>query len=321
MNYIKPFWSRFTRRFTKIQNKPTNSPQTKNAITHRLKEWNRKLKQAGVGDRETNIKYLMESAISKNLPSYDSIKELELSEKQLNRFEELFKMRCDRRPLQHIVGVWDFNGLPLKTNPAVFIPRPETEQFVSEVIRHYRNISNPIEMLEVGCGSGAISMAMLRSIPFIRSSTAIDCCDDAIQLAKENAIKLKLSDRFQAFKHMVKENDYLPSPLKGKTYDLIISNPPFARTDELSWLYPEVKCYENRIALDGGSDGLVVVRLVLHLSRFHLRSGGKLWLELGNDQTPLVKTIVNLKHAENLRFLNSYKDRYGRERFVEIEKT
>lgn len=265
MNFIKPFWSRFIRRSTKIRNKPTNSPETKNSITHLLKEWNRKLKKAGVGDRETNIKYLMENAINKNLvrmlwimtsrnghskifslqPSYDSIKELELTEKQLKRFEELFKMRCDRRPLQHIVGVWDFNGLPLKTNPAVFIPRPETEQFVSEVIRHYRNISQPIEMLEVGCGSGAISMAMLQSIPFIRSSTAIDCCDDAVQLAKENAVILKLSDRFQAFKHMVKENDYLPQPLKGKTYDLIISNPPFARTDELSWLHPEVKWYVN----------------------------------------------------------------------------
>lgn len=73
--------------------------------------------------------------------------------------------------------------------------------------------------------------------------------------------------------------------------------------------------------MDGGPDGLVVVRLVIHLSCFHLRSGAKLWLELGNGQSPLVKTIVNLKHAENLRFLNSYKDRYGRERFVEIEKT
>lgn len=101
-------------------------------------------------------------------------------------------------PLQHIVGEWDFMDITLKTAPTVFIPRPETEEFVAKVIQVYRNVHEPVDMLEVGCGSGAMSLAILNALPNI-NSTAVERSKAATALAWENAKMLNLHDRFKVF--------------------------------------------------------------------------------------------------------------------------
>lgn len=166
--------------------------------------------------------------------------DVQFNEKQLKEFERLCEARCARMPLQHILGEWDFMDLTLKTAPTVFIPRPETEEFVAKVIDVYRKVEGPVDMLEVGCGSGAMSLAILHALPYIKS-TGVERSKAATALAFENAKLLNLQDRFKIYNHTTAENDYLPKELDGRKFDLIISNPPYVKTEEFALLHPEVK--------------------------------------------------------------------------------
>lgn len=171
------------------------------------------------------------------LPNYNNV---QFNSHQLKEFERLCEARCARMPLQHILGEWDFMDITLKTAPTVFIPRPETEEFVAKVIEVYRNVKEPIDMLEVGCGSGAMSLAILNALPNVKS-TGVERSKAATALAWENAKLLNLHDRFKIYNHTTAENDYLPKDLEGRKFDLIISNPPYVKTEEFALLQPEVK--------------------------------------------------------------------------------
>lgn len=141
-------------------------------------------------------------------------------------------------PLQHIIGEWDFMDITLKTAPTVFIPRPETEEFVRLVIENYKDFKH-VDMLEVGCGSGAMSLSMLHELPQV-DATGIERSKVATALSWENAKLLGLQERFKVYNHTMDVDKYLPEELKDKQYDLIISNPPYVKTDEFQFLHPEV---------------------------------------------------------------------------------
>ncbi|ALC40267.1 CG9531 [Drosophila busckii] len=288
-------------------------------VNQALNGWENKLKDAGVQDTEFNIKCIVSHVLGKKFSTVpDDFAQLKFNSAQLADFERFLEARCARMPLQHIIGEWDFMDITLKTAPTVFIPRPETEEFVRLVIQQYKQEKH-VNMLEVGCGSGAMSLSMLHSLPQVES-TAIERSKAATALAWENAKMLGLDNRFKVFNHTMEEDKYMPDELQDKQYDLIISNPPYVKTEEFQFLHPEVVVYENLNALDGGSDGLRIARLVFELACRHLRPGGKLWLELGNEHPPLVKTIMNLKYQGRLNYVASYYDQYKRERFVELQR-
>ncbi|XP_075150089.1 hemK methyltransferase 1 [Haematobia irritans] len=288
-------------------------------VSKAIEGWDEKLRSSGVGDIDFNLKCIVAKVLQRKFNTLKSYHDVQFDQKQLEEFERLCEARCARMPLQHIVGEWDFMDITLKTSPTVFIPRPETEEFVSKVIDVYRNITEPVDMLEVGCGSGAMSLAILHTLPNF-NSTAVERSKAATALAWENAKMLNLHDRFVVYNHTTAENDYLPKELDERKFDLIISNPPYVKSEEFPLLQPEVKLYENLNALDGGPDGLRIARLVFDCACKHLKPGGKMWLELGNDHPPLVKTIMNLQYEGRLKFIASYDDQYKRNRFVEIEK-
>ncbi|XP_034098844.1 MTRF1L release factor glutamine methyltransferase [Drosophila albomicans] len=288
-------------------------------VNKALNGWEHKLKDAGVRDTEFNLKCIVSHVLQRKFNTVpDDFAQLKFNAEQLADFERFCEARCARMPLQHIIGEWDFMDITLKTAPTVFIPRPETEEFVRLVIENYKNVKH-VDMLEVGCGSGAMSLSMLHALPQV-DATAIERSKAATALAWENAKLLGLHQRFKVHNHTMEEDKYMPEELKDKQYDLIISNPPYVKTDEFQYLHPEVVVYENLNALDGGSDGLRVARLVFELACRHLRPGGKLWLELGNEHPPLVKTIMHLQYQGRLTFVDSYFDQYKRERFVQLEK-
>nr|XP_014086098.1 MTRF1L release factor glutamine methyltransferase [Bactrocera oleae] len=299
------------------QQQTTQSPTIK--VNKALEGWPEKLRKAGVGDIDFNLKCLVAHVLRRKFNTVKGLNDLVFTENQLQEFERFCEARCARMPLQYIIGEWDFMDLTLKTSPSVFIPRPETEEFVSKVIEVYRDIKGPINMLEVGCGSGAMSLAILHALPNVRS-TAIERGKAATDLSRENAKLLGLDDRFTVYHHTMEVDNYLPAELGNEVYDLIIGNPPYVKSEEFPLLQPEVICYENLNALDGGPDGLRVARLVFNLACEHLRPGGKMWLELGEDHPPLVQTIMETQYEGRLRYIAGYKDQYKRNRFVEIEK-
>ncbi|XP_034474720.1 MTRF1L release factor glutamine methyltransferase [Drosophila innubila] len=288
-------------------------------VNKALNGWEKKLKDAGVQDTDFNLKCIVSHVLKQKFNTVpDDFAHLKFDSTQLADFERFCEARCARMPLQHIIGEWDFMDITLKTSPTVFIPRPETEEFVRLVIENYRNVKH-VDMLEVGCGSGAMSLSMLHELPQV-DATAIERSKAATALAWENAKLLGLQERFKVYNHTMEVDKYMPEQLQDEQYDLIISNPPYVKTDEFQYLHPEVVVYENLNALDGGSDGLRVASLVFDLACLHLRPGGKLWLELGNEHPPLVKTIMNLKYQGRLQFVDSYLDQYKRERFVQLQK-
>ncbi|XP_067625480.1 MTRF1L release factor glutamine methyltransferase [Eurosta solidaginis] len=288
-------------------------------ITKALENWPEKLRKAGVGGIDFNLKCFVAHVLKRKFNTLKNYNDLRFTERQLQEFERLCEARCARMPLQYILGEWDFLDLTLKMSPSVFIPRPETEEFVTKIIEAYRDVKQPINMFEFGCGSGAMSLSILHALPNVRS-TAIDCGSAATGLARENAKILGLDNRFTVYHHTMEEDRYVPGELINETYDLIIGNPPYVKSEEFPLLQPEVIIYENLKALDGGPDGLRVARLVFNFACENLRPGGKLWLELGEDHPPMVQTIMETRYEGCLRFIAGYKDQCKRNRFVEIEK-
>lgn len=168
----------------------------------------------------------------------DDYAHLRFSSEQLADFQRYCEARCARMPLQHIIGEWDFMDITLKTAPTVFIPRPETEEFVRLVIGKCKEY-NIESILEVGCGSGAMSLSMLKALPKIKA-TAIDRSKAATKLAHENAQMLGLDHRFKVYNHTMEADKYVPEEISDQFYDVIISNPPYVKTDEFQYLHPEV---------------------------------------------------------------------------------
>lgn len=287
-------------------------------IRDNLDSWKSKLNDAGVGDIDFNLKCIVAHVIKKNFSTVNKYEDVQMSQDQYKEFERLVECRIARMPLQYILGEWDFMDMTLKMQPTVFIPRPETEEFVRLLLEKFDN-EKPFNLLEVGCGCGAISLAILHRM---KNATCIALERSAIatKLALENAKLQNLANRFSVYLHTTTKESLVPEELKNSKFDIVISNPPYVKNSEFPMLQPEVKVYENSNALLGGTDGLHVARSVCDVASNHLVPGGKLWMELGSSHPPLVQTIINSQYEGRLEYLRGYKDQYKQERFVEIQK-
>lgn len=210
----------------------------------------------------------------------------ELTEAELATLRELVKRRGNREPLQHLVGTVSFWGYEIVVNRDVFIPRPETELLAEQcwIWLEQSGIETPA-VLDVGTGSGCVAIALALRCPAARL-TAIDISEAALGVARANAARHGVGDRItfccgDAF-----------SPLaKGTRFDLIVSNPPYIPTEEISRLQPEVRDYDPRIALDGGVDGLGFIRRLAVEAADYIAPGGRLMIEIGEGQAEPARGI------------------------------
>lgn len=231
-------------------------------------------------------------------------------------FEEYEKCIHDRltgTPLQYILGMQEFMGLPVRVNPSVLIPRLDTEVVVEEAIRIIREKDWPHpDVLDMCTGSGAIGIAVAAKVPEA-IVTMTDVSDEALRTAIGNAALNKVNrqcvflpgDMFEA----------LPAE---REYDMIISNPPYIKTKEIDKLSIEVREHEPKSALDGGKDGLDFYRIIARDASMHLRSGGVLVLEIGADQAGSVKRLL----MKNKAWVNVHKkkDLAGLDRAIIAER-
>lgn len=214
----------------------------------------------------------------------------QLPEKAKNRLEELLKRRISGEPLQYILGKQEFWSVDFKVDPRVLIPRPETELLVEQAISI---LSAPPPgrtpfVLEVGTGSGAVAISLLREVRGI-FMVATDISREALLLAKENARETGVLHR------MVFVNGDLFSPFhpcEEGSFDLILSNPPYISRPEIKALGREVREHEPHVALDGGEDGLDFYRAVARQAPSYLRRGGWLLLELGQGQGERITELL-----------------------------
>jgi len=211
---------------------------------------------------------------------------------ELARFKKLIQRRMAHEPLAYITGKREFWSLPLRITPDVLIPRPETEGLVAEaleVLADGERWERCWRILEIGTGSGAISIALAKELPSA-SLVATDLSEKALALARENASESGVQERIQ-FLH----GDLFDPLEEGSPFDLILSNPPYIPRSHFASLAPEVRDFEPRIALDGGEDGLIFFRRALPRVGRYLKPGGWLLAEIGAGQDPEVRKIA----AEN----------------------
>ena len=210
-------------------------------------------------------------------------------------------------PVQYVIGDWDFRMLTLKTDRRALIPRPETEGLVQMVLDEPRLWQPPARrsddltirrsddptirrsdgptILDVGTGTGAIALSLAYERPQCRM-VAVDCEEAALSLARENAARLGLEDRvsFVLGRYCA---GAAPASL-----DAVVSNPPYVESAAVDALPPLIRDHEPRTALDGGADGLAIIRNLVHDAAIALKKGGFLFMEIGEHQGPAVLEIL-----------------------------
>src|ERR1019366_8138256 len=231
-----------------------------------------------------------------------------LTPAETDLLRELVKRRGPREPLQHIVGSSSFCGFEIAVNRHALVPRPETELLAEAGWNFLSAInSQPSTALDFGTGTGCIAIALAAKCPNAKI-VALDISTDALTLAKENAarnqvaerIEFLLGDGFAAVKkgggerprEPVLADDQRGSPgVSPHQFDLIVSNPPYIPSAEIATLDPEVRDFDPRLALDGGTDGLDFYRRLAAEAKPFLKPDGNIMVEFGDGQADDIKKI------------------------------
>ena len=221
-----------------------------------------------------------------------------VSESIVHNFEKLIIRRAKREPLAYILKNKEFWSNDFFVNRATLIPRPETELLCENIIKIFRNKN--LYLLDMGTGSGCIILSILTELKKAKG-IGIDISRKAIEVAKKNSNKLDLNKRAKFFNKPL-ENVY------GYKFDLIVSNPPYVRTSDIKNLSDDVKKFEPKIALDGGQDGLDVIKKVIYKSRTILKRLGWLALEIGFGQQYNVSQILKKQNFKEELLVKDYKN-------------
>jgi len=240
----------------------------------------------------------------------------ELTDSQEEKFQQLVERRCRKEPIAYLIGHREFWSLEFKVNSKVLIPRPETEG----VIEHLLNLAGDetdekaIRILDVGTGSGILAIVAALEFPQAQV-TAVDISDNALEVARGNALRHQVAERVEFFKMDLMRDWNLP---KNDLYDFILSNPPYIPSRELEQLMPDVRDYEPREALDGGPDGLACYRCIVANAFPYLKPGGRMIFEVGDDQAgPVQKSLLGHGGLDETKIVQ---DLSGRDRVVSARR-
>lgn len=201
---------------------------------------------------------------------------------EVDSYRELVRRRGKREPVSYIIGRQDFYEISLQVTPAVLIPRQETEILTESAVKAAQQFERPV-ILEVGVGSGAICLSLAKALPqaFI---VGTDICAEALAVARQNARELEVDHQVALVQSDVAE----VFTSSNACFHLILSNPPYIRDRDFASLMPEIRDFEPRTALAGGSDGLAISRRIITAAESLLHDGGKLFMEIGFDQADAV---------------------------------
>jgi release factor glutamine methyltransferase len=230
-----------------------------------------------------------------------------LTPEEVAVYRAVIQRRSRREPLQYITGEAAFRELVLSVDPRVLIPRPETEILVGEVLAHPPTTAGDVVALDVGTGSGAIALSLLREGSFSKV-VATDISHGALAVAAANAEALGLTHGLEL------RHGSVWAPIgDAERFHVIVANPPYIMDSERGALMPEVRDHEPSSALLAGADGLDVVREIVAGAPSHLLPGGILALEVGMGQA---SAVVRLAETAGLGWTRVVRDLTGRERVV-----
>jgi release factor glutamine methyltransferase len=259
----------------------------------------------GVEQPRLSIEHLLADSLGKKRIELYLEFDRSLSALELGPLREKVRRRAEGEPLQHLLGHWDFYGRTFKTDKRALIPRPETELLVETLLKEVANCGEPASRLvDVGTGSGVLAITLALERPELEVF-ALDLSEDALALARENAERLGVLDRV-AFQR----SDLLEG-IEGP-FHWIVANLPYIPTSDLNGLQREVK-FDPGLALDGGKDGLTIIKRLIESVPGKIASNGMIALEIGQGQS---QRVLGFLADQNYRDISIKKDYQGVERLL-----
>lgn len=260
------------------------------------KEGCRKLANAGVPEAELDARLLLEFICGTNRNDLLVHGDREVEADKQDAYEAAIAKRMERIPLQHITGEQDFMGLTFRVNEHVLIPRQDTEILVEEILK---DMQDYCRILDMCTGSGCILISLLHYNNWCEGVGA-DISPLALQTAEKNGKALLAEE-----KRPIWLESNLFEKVEGK-FDIIVSNPPYIRSDVIETLMPEVKDHEPMNALDGTEDGLYFYREIVRQAPEYLKKEGRLYFEIGHDQGEAVSELLMQAGYKEIHVVKDY---------------
>ncbi len=273
------------------------------------KEGIESLRGAMVPDSAYDARELLLFASTLSLTKYLTFQDAPVSPGLIDKYRDLIRQRCERIPLQHIIGETEFMGLKFYVNEHVLCPRPDTEILVETVVDHVKNHfrsmdpDSNVRILDLCTGSGCILISIMRlgaeAAGVKRSRMKGVGCDisaEALDVASRNAWRCGIESENVLWK----QGDLFEAIADEELFDIIVSNPPYIPSRYIDELMPEVRDHEPHSALDGGEEGLHFYKKITQEAPKYLKEGGFLFYEIGYDQREDVSMIMKEKGFKNI---------------------
>ena len=256
------------------------------------------LKDKNISSFILDSEILLSKTLNKSREEILTNLDQKIGKEEILKFNKYLLRRSNNEPIAYIIREKEFWSKKFYVNKSTLIPRPETELLVDKLIKLYSN--KKITLLDIGTGSGCIILSLLDNL---KNSTGIglDISREGIVVAKKNASNLNLIRRVKFFNRSFES-------IYNKRFDLIVSNPPYINRKDIKNLSCDIKRYEPKIALDGGNDGLDLIKKVIYKSKHILKIRGMLALEIGNGQIKKVSKILIKNKFKIKHIIKDYKD-------------
>ncbi len=256
------------------------------------------LKENKISSHRIDSEILLSTVLGKSREEILINLDEKINSRDIFSFKKLIERRSSKEPLAYILKEKEFWSKKFEVNESTLVPRPETELMLEKLIKIYKD--KKINILDIGTGSGCILISLLSELKN-SIGVGIDISTEALKIAKKNAKKHKINNKIFFYNKSFTE-------IYDRKFDLIVSNPPYLLTKDIRNLQEDIKRFEPLIALDGGNDGLDVIKKVIYKAKNILKFDGMLAIEIGNGQ---FRKVSNILFKNNFRIkykLKDYKD-------------
>jgi len=256
------------------------------------------LRRKKIGTSRLDSELLLSKILNKNREEILINLEQKICQKYFLKYKQLIQRRSQCEPIAYIVKEKEFWSKNFLVSSDTLIPRPETELIVEKLTKIFEE--KKISILDIGTGTGCILISLLSELKNSKG-IGIDISKKALRIAEKNSEQHGMKNKIKFFHKSLDSKFY-------QKFDLIVSNPPYIKKSEIKNLQEDVRKFEPRIALDGGNDGLDLIKKVIYKSKYILKVKGMLALEIGNEQFNKVSKILKKNNFKIEHIIKDYKD-------------
>jgi len=267
-------------------------------ILELINNGSRQLKDKNIYSHKLDSEILLSKVLNKTREELLINLNQKIEPQKIIYFHRLIERRSSKEPIAYILKEKEFWSKSFLVNSNTLIPRPETELMVEKIVKIFK--TKDIFVLDIGTGTGCILLSILSELQNSKG-IGIDISQKAIQIANANSKKHKLTQRTKFYKRSLNE-------IYHNKFDLIVSNPPYIVKKDIKNLNEDIKKFEPKLALDGGNDGLDVIKKVIYKSKNILKIKGMLALEIGNEQFKKVSKILRSNKFKTRYLVKDYQE-------------